>query len=139
MAGLNKVILVGNLGRDPEVHYSQSGTAVCKIRLAVGESRKVKDQWEEHTEWIDVVCFGRTAENMGQHLNKGSQVCVEGRIKTDKWTDKEGNERWSTSVAANKVVFCSRGPSGGQPRAQGTPRKAEGAEEDNSYSDDLPF
>jgi len=114
MAGVNKVILVGNLGRDPEVRYAQSGTAIAKINLAVTERRKQGDEWADWTEWVRVTCFGRTAENVGQYLAKGRQVYVEGRMQTSKYTDREGQEKWSTEVVANNIVFLSSG--GGERR-----------------------
>ena len=109
-AGVNKVILVGNLGKDPEVRYVQSGNAVCTLRLAVNERRKEGDQWKDHTEWMDVVTFGKTAENAGQYLQKGRQVYVEGRMQTRQYKDKEGHEKWRTEVVANQVLFLGGGP-----------------------------
>ena len=165
--GVNKVILVGNLGRDPEVRYTQSGTAVSNLRLAVTEKRKEGDGWVDDTQWIDVVCFGRTAENAGQYLAKGRQVYAEGRMQTRKWTDKEGNDRWSTEVVAQRLVFLSGGgdrPSGGggyqnrgggggggggRPQQQGGAGRGPSSNsgdgggnqpQDNGfYDDDLPF
>lgn len=107
MAGVNKVILVGNLGRDPETRYAQSGTAITKLNMAIGERKKEGDEWIEHTEWVRVTCFGRTAENVQQYLSKGSQLYVEGRMQTSKYTDQAGVEKWSTEVVAHNVVFLS--------------------------------
>lgn len=154
-AGVNKVILVGNLGKDPEVRYVQSGNAVCTLRLAVTERRKDGDQWKDHTEWMDVVTFGKTAENAGQYLQKGRQVYVEGRLQTRQFKDKEGVEKWRTEVVANQVLFLG---SGGGERGAGAgagPRKSEGARpasggpppgddappppESGFIDDDLPF
>ena len=123
-AGVNKVILVGNLGKDPEVRYVQSGNAVCTLRLAVSERRKDGDQWKDHTEWMDVVTFGKTAENAGQYLQKGRQVYVEGRLQTRQFKDKEGQEKWRTEVVANQVLFLGGGGDRGAPAG---PRKSEGA------------
>lgn len=118
-SGVNKVILVGNLGKDPEVRYVQSGNAVCTLRLAVTERRKDGDGWKDHTEWMDVVTFGKTAENAGQYLQKGRQIYVEGRLQTRQYKDKEGNERYRTEVVANQVLFLG---GGGGERGAGGPR-----------------
>ena len=153
--GVNKVVIIGNLGKDPEVRYTQSGSAVSNLRLAVSERRKKGDEWLEHTEWIDVVCFGKTAENAGQYLSKGRQVYVEGRMSTRKWEDKEGNNRYSTEVVAHSIIFLGSGNSdaGGSGRRQGGGgggggnggggsggggQKAPPAD-DGFYDDDLPF
>ena len=98
MASLNKVILIGNLGADPETRYTTSGDAVCNIRLATTDSWRDKASGEqrESTEWHRVVFYRRLAEIAGQYLKKGSQVYIEGRIKTRKWQDKDGQERYTT-------------------------------------------
>ncbi|MBM4280219.1 MAG: single-stranded DNA-binding protein [Deltaproteobacteria bacterium] len=111
MAGVNKVILVGNLGRDPEVRFAQSGMAICKLSVAVTERVKDGDAWKEATEWFRVTVFGKTAENAGQYLQKGKQVYVEGRLKTDKYKDKDGAEKTSVEVIANTLQFLG-GPGG---------------------------
>lgn len=126
-AGVNKVILVGNLGKDPEVRYVQSGNAVCTLRLAVTERRKDGDQWKDHTEWMDVVTFGKTAENAGQYLQKGRQVYVEGRLQTRNYKDKEGVEKWRTEVVANQLLFLGSGDRGAGAGAGAGPRKSEGS------------
>ena len=107
MNGVNKVILIGNLGKDPEVRFLESGKAICTLRLAVGERRKDGDGWKDHTEWMDVVVFDKTAENAGTYLAKGRQVYVEGRLQTRQYKDKEGHDRWKTEVVAFNVVFLS--------------------------------
>jgi len=145
--GVNKLILVGNLGRDPEVRYSQGGMAVCTLSVAVSERKKDGDEWKEHTEWFRVKCFGKTAENAAQYLAKGRQVYVEGKGRHDKYTDKEGVERRTFEVVADNVVFLSSG--GGEGRAPvagsvsggngGGPPAAKGGKDDGFYDDDLPF
>lgn len=105
MAGVNKVIVVGNLGQDPEVRYSQSGIAICSMSIAVGERVKEGDSWREHTEWVRVVAFGKTAENASEYLKKGRQVYVEGRLRQSSYKDKEGNEKRKTEVNADTLVF----------------------------------
>lgn len=106
---VNKVILVGHLGADPETRTTGGGTTVANLRLATSERVKKDDQWQDHTEWHRVVCFGRTAENVSRFLKKGRQVYIEGRLRTNKWTDKEGHERYTTEVIADQVHFLGQG------------------------------
>src|SRR6202000_3409044 len=102
--GINKVILVGNLGADPETRYTPSGTAITSIRIATSESWKDKTTGEqqERTEWHRVALFGRLAEIASEYLRKGSQVYIEGSLRTRKWQDKQGNERFSTEIVGNE-------------------------------------
>lgn len=109
MAGLNKVTIIGNLGRDPEVRYTQSGTAVCTLRIGATERRKEGDSWKDHTEWFTVISFGKTAENAGRFLKKGRQIFVEGRLQTRSWQDKENQTRYTTEVVANQIIFLGGG------------------------------
>ena len=103
--GVNKVTLIGNLGNDPEVRYGASGNAVANVSLATTESWRDKDSGEqqEKTEWHRVVFFGKLAEIVGEYLKKGRQVYVEGRLQTNKWQDKEGNDRYTTQIVANEM------------------------------------
>ena len=111
---LNKVMLIGNLGKDPEVKYTQAQMAISNFSVATTEKRKNADgQWAEVTEWHNVVTFGKTAENCAQYLTKGKKVYVEGAIKTKKWQDKEGKDRWTTEIIANTVQFLSAKGEGG--------------------------
>jgi single-strand DNA-binding protein len=107
MAGINKVILIGHLGHDPEVRYTQEGTAVGNFRIATSEywTDRTSGERRERTEWHRIVVFGRMAENCGKYLSKGRQVYVEGRLQTREWEDKEGNRRWTTEVVALNVQF----------------------------------
>ena len=105
---VNKVILVGNLGRDPEVRETKSGNQVANLRVATTHRSKVGDEWQEQTDWHTVTVFGRQAELCGKYLEKGRQVYIEGRVQTRKWQDKEGNDRYSTEVVANDVKFLSK-------------------------------
>lgn len=100
MNGINRVILIGYLGQDPDIRYGQDGKAVANISIATTESWKSKETGEkvEKTEWHKVVAFGRTAEVMGEYLAKGSLVYIEGKLRTEKWQDKEGNDRYTTKV-----------------------------------------
>lgn len=110
---INKVILIGNLGKDPELKYTNSQLPICRFRIATTEKRKDQSgQWTDHTEWHGIVCFGKTAENCNNYLKKGRQVYVEGRLQTSKWQDKEGKDRYTTEIIANTVQFLG-GKSGG--------------------------
>ena len=116
MASLNKVMLIGNLGRDPEVRYMPSGDAMATVTLATTDNWKDKASGEkqERTEWHRVVFFGRQAEVVNQYLKKGSQIYVEGSLTTRKWTDKDGNERYTTEIRADKMqMLGGRGGSAG--------------------------
>ena len=115
--GINKVILVGNLGADPETRAMPSGTTVANIRIATSESWKDKTSGEqqERTEWHRVALFGRLGEIAAEYLRKGSQVYIEGSLRTRKWQDKEGKERFSTEIVANEMqMLGGRGGSGGE-------------------------
>jgi single-strand DNA-binding protein len=105
MASVNKVILIGNLGRDPEVRYTPSGGAVCNVTVATSRSWKSKESGEkvEETEWHRVVFYDRLAEIAGEYLKKGRSIYVEGRLKTRKWTDKDGAEKYTTEIIANEM------------------------------------
>jgi single-strand DNA-binding protein len=113
--GVNKVILVGNLGADPETRYTASGSAITTIRIATSEAWKDKQTGEqqERTEWHRVKFFGRLAEIAGEYLKKGRQVYVEGSLRTDKYTDKEGIERYTTDIIANEMQMLGGAGEGG--------------------------
>lgn len=115
MAGVSKMTIVGNLGADPEVRYSQGGTAMCNLRVAVTERRKEADNYVDHTEWFTLVCFGKTAENAQRFLKKGRQVFAEGRFQARKWADKEGQARVSLEVIVNQLLFLGNGREEGAP------------------------
>jgi single-strand DNA-binding protein len=114
MASVNKVILIGNLGRDPELRYMPSGDAIANLRVATTDTWKDKNgDKQEATEWHTVVFFGKQAEICGQYLKKGSQIYVEGSLRTRKWQDKEGNDRYSTEVRGDRMqMLGSRGGGG---------------------------
>jgi single-strand DNA-binding protein len=128
--GINKVILVGNIGQDPEVRYSQSGTAMTSISVATSESWKDKTSGEqqERTEWHRVKFFGRLAEIAGEYLKKGSQVYIEGKLRTEKYTDKSGVEKYSTDIIADEMQMLGGKPGGegGGARAMGGGAPARG-------------
>jgi single-strand DNA-binding protein len=117
MASVNKVILIGNLGRDPETRYMPNGEAVTNITLATTETWKDRTSGErqEKTEWHRVTFYRRLAEIAGEYLKKGSQVFIEGRLETRKWTDKEGKDRYTTEIIANEMKMLGSRPGGGTP------------------------
>lgn len=120
MAGVNKVIIVGNLGNDPEVRYAQSGSAIANISVATSDSWKDKNTGEkqERTEWHRIVMFNRLGEIAGEYLKKGSKVYIEGKLQTRKWQDQQGNDRYSTEIVADQMqMLDSRG--GGMGGGQG--------------------
>lgn len=153
--GINKVILVGNLGKDPEVRYSPSGQAVANATLATSESWKDKNTGEkqERTEWHRVVFFGRLAEIAGEYLKKGAQIYVEGRLQTRKWQDKEGQDRYTTEIVANEMqMLGSRGGAGvpadnsfnqdvpsAEGQSSGSARPPAKAAAGADFDDDIPF
>jgi single-strand DNA-binding protein len=153
--GINKVILIGNLGADPETRAMPSGTTVANLRVATSESWRDKQTGEqqERTEWHRVALFGRLAEIAGEYLRKGSQVYIEGSLRTRKWQDKQGNERYSTEIIGNELqMLGGRGGAaagtGGSPASAGagsggTPSYAEesagGGSRSEEFDDDIPF
>lgn len=112
--GVNTQILLGHLGRDPEMRYTQSGMAICNFSVATAERTKENGEWTDSTTWHNVISFGKTAEACEKYLSKGSQVYVSGRTQHRKWQDKEGNDRYSTEVIANDVTFVGGGNKGGE-------------------------
>ena len=146
--GVNKVILVGNLGHDPEMRYTPSGAGVCEFRIATNESWNDKQgQRQERTEWHRVVVWGKRAELCSKYLSKGRQVYLEGKLRTRQWDDKDGNKRSTTEVVANDVQFLAGGGAGpGAGRGGGGSDQPPLAEPDfNDYGggqgpdDDIPF
>lgn len=149
--GINKIILVGNLGADPEVRYTAGGTAIASLSIATSEqwTDKQSGQKQERTEWHRVKLFGRLAEIAGEYLKKGRQVYVEGSLRTDKYTDKQGVERYSTDIIASELQMLGgipesvgqqrgqRNQGGGDQRQQHAPPPADSG---NQFDDDdIPF
>src|SRR6202163_3682475 len=126
--GINKVILIGNLGADPETRAMPSGTTVANLRIATSENWRDKQTGEqqERTEWHRVAFFGRLAEVAGEYLHKGSQVYIEGSLRTRKWQDKQGNDRYSTEIVGNDLQMLG-GRGGGAASAPGAGAAARGA------------
>jgi single-strand DNA-binding protein len=108
---MNRVTIYGRLGQDPEVKTTGGGLAVCNLNVAIKERVKKGDNWEDHTEWIRAVAFGRTAENCGKYLSKGREVLIEGKMRTRKW-EKDGVTRYTTEVLADTVTFIGGGGNG---------------------------
>ena len=154
MASVNKVILVGNLGRDPEVRYGAEGGATANVSLGTTDTWKDKASGErqERTEWHRVVFFNRLAEIVGEYLKKGSQVYIEGSLRTRKWQDKEGQERYTTEIVANEMRMLGK-PAQQQSDGAAQERPAVGAKSANAkpaakkpaavpagdFADDIPF
>jgi single-strand DNA-binding protein len=152
MSSVNKVILIGNLGKDPEIRYLPNGDQVCNITLATSEKYKDKSTGEakENTEWHRVVFFGKLAEVCGQYLQKGKKIYVEGRIRTNKWQDKDGNDRYTTEIVGNEMKMLGGKDEGGssrespapaarferQPSSAPAPRKPATFDDDDG---DIPF
>jgi single-strand DNA-binding protein len=148
--GVNKVILVGNLGRDPEVRYSPNGQAVANVTIATSESWKDKTTGDkqERTEWHRIVFFGRLAEIAGEYLKKGAQIYIEGRLQTRKWQDKEGHDRYTTEIVANEMQMLGSRSGAGAPSepmpeaatAESAPARSGGAKSASAdFDDDIPF
>jgi single-strand DNA-binding protein len=155
--GVNKVILVGNLGADPDTRYMPSGKAVTNIRVATSESWKDRQtgDMQERTEWHSIVMYDKLGEIAAEYLRKGSQVYIEGKIRTRKWQDKEGKDRYTTEIIADQMqMLGSRGGGGGGPSEPREPRSSsrqapaedrsaasvdEGGGGGGEFDDDIPF
>ncbi len=141
---INKVILIGNLGGDPEIRYTQGGTPVANFNIATSESWRNQDGGkEDHTEWHRIVVWRKLAEICGEYLNKGSKVYIEGKIRTRKWQDRDGNDRYTTEIEARDVQFLT--PKGGAGGSQGGSGGGSYDQEDSfrepppGVGDDVPF
>lgn len=145
--GINKVILIGNLGQDPEIRYTASGAAVANVNIATSEQWKDKEtgDTQERTEWHRLVFFGRLAEIVGEYLKKGSQVYVEGRLQTRKWQDRDGNDKYTTEIVVNEMQMLG-GRGGGsnmgetsRPAGSDQPAAARASAGNDNFDDDIPF
>jgi single-strand DNA-binding protein len=144
MGSVNKVILVGNLGRDAELRYTPGGAPVATLNLATTEMWNDKaGQRQEKTEWHRVVLWGKTAESLNEYLTKGKQIYVEGRLQTRQWDDKDGNKRYTTEIRGDRVVLLGGGGGGGgarqQPRSASAPDEHMGEPVSELTDDDIPF
>jgi len=150
MASVNKAIIIGNLGKDPEMRYMPSGDAICNFSLATTDSWKDKNgEKQEKTEWHRISMFGKLAEIAGEYLKKGSQVYVEGRIQTRKWTNKEGQDQYTTEIVADKMQMLGGRSGGGgnsfevveksSSNAGSAKQAAKGGSDFDNFEDDIPF
>ena len=146
MAGVNKAIIIGNLGRDPEIKYTQSNVPLATFRVATTENWKDQSgEWQERTEWHRIVIFGKLGEIASQYLKKGSQVYIEGKLQTRKWQDKNGNDRYTTEIIANEMqMLGSRGGGGsaefgGSSSSASRPAATPAAATADDFDDDIPF
>ena len=140
MTSFNKVILLGNLTRDPEVRYTPNGSAVASFALAVNRKYKQGDEMKEEVSYIDIVVFGKQAENCGQYLNKGDAALIEGRLQQRRWDDKEtGQKRSKVEVAAQSVTFMPKRQSSGGSQGGGQAQHAEPTPEPAVDEGDIPF
>ena len=142
--GINKVILVGHLGQDPEVKYMPSGGAVANVSVATSDQWKDKQSGEtkDRTEWHRVVFFNRTAEVVGEYLKKGSQVYIEGRLQTRKWQNKDGQDMYTTEIVANDMQMLGgkgSAPEQGQQQQSYKPPQQKAPMPADDFSDDIPF
>jgi len=135
---LNRVTLLGRLGKDPELSYVPSGAAVCKFSMATSRSFKKGDEWKEETDWHNIVCWGKTAEAAGTYLTKGSQVYAEGRIQTRSYEDRDGNKKYVTEIIADSVIFLGGKQSGSQSDAAESTRQSAYSSSEIT-DDDIPF
>lgn len=140
---LNKVMIIGNLGADPELRYTSSGNPVCEIRVATKEVWKGRDgEKKDRTEWHRVVVWGKQGENVNKYLSKGRQVYVEGRIQTRSWQDQEGKKRYTTEIVANNVLFLQSGPRKDYGDREESPPPVDDFDAppvDSDTDDDIPF
>ena len=143
--GINKVILVGNLGADPETRYMPSGSAVTNLSVATSESWKDKQTGEQkdRTEWHKVAMFNRLAEIAAEYLRKGSQVYIEGKLRTRKWQDRDGNDRWTTEIIADEMQMLGGRGGGSAPMSSGQGSAPSSAPPPHAgpddFDDDIPF
>lgn len=142
MAGVNKVIIVGNLGNNPEIRYSNNGAAIANISVATSDSWKDKNTGErqERTEWHRIVLFNRLGEIAGEYLKKGSKVYIEGKLQTRKWQDQQGNDRYSTEIVADSMqMLDNKGESSGGYQSQGGQQAPSQPAPATDFDPDIPF
>tara|TARA_B100000674_G_scaffold340909_1_gene284976 strand:- start:4 stop:432 length:429 start_codon:yes stop_codon:yes gene_type:complete len=135
MASLNKVMLIGNVGQDPELRYTPDGNPVANFSIAVNRRRRIGEEYKDETEWFNIVCFSRTAENVNQYLTKGQKVYVEGRFQSSEYVGQDGNQRKSFEVIANEVTFLST-RSEVETSNQNTPQNTEKSETNSTDTED---
>ncbi len=140
MSSVNKAILIGHLGKDPEIRHSQSGAAIASFSIATNESWNNKEgQREERTEWHRIVAFGKLAEICGQYLSKGKQIYLEGRLQTRAWEDRDGNKRYTTEIVAREMKMLNSQGGGQGQENDNQPPQSEGSSYPPVSDEDIPF
>jgi len=134
--GFNKTLIIGYLGHDPEVRYTKSGMAVTTLNVAISERRKNGEEWTQYTDWFNIICLGKSAENVGKFLKKGRQIFVEGKLQNRIWEDKQGNKNLITEVIAKQIIFLGK-----QESTSYSPEKKKITlkEPSDSLKSDIPF
>jgi single-strand DNA-binding protein len=138
MASLNKVTLIGNLTRDPELRYIASGMALAKFGLAMNRKYKAGDEWKEEVTFVDITVWGKQAETCSEYLSKGRQACIDGRLTYSQWETDDGQKRSKLEVTADRVIFLGTGSGGGSGGGGGGSFRG-GDSYDNAPDDDVPF
>jgi len=142
---VNKVIILGRLGKDPEMRYAPSGTAIATFSIATNHNQKSEGEWVEKTEWHNILAFGKTAEFSGEYLSKGKQVFVEGRLQTSSWEDQQGDKKYKTELVVNEIqIIGGKGDGGSSSSSKDAPSTTEAQkqatpEPASEEEDDLPF
>lgn len=140
MASISKMIIIGNLGSDPETRYSQGGTAICNLRVAVTDRRKEGDNFTDHTEWFTVVCFGKVAENAQKFLKKGRQIFAEGRFQARKWIDRDNITKTNLEIVCEKLLFLGSQKEESNSSTNNLQTLSQSFDPADSYlSEDVPF
>lgn len=139
MSDLNKVMIIGRLGKDPETRYMQNGKAVTNFSVATSERWKKDGEKQERTEWHNVSAFDKLAEICGEYLRKGSQVFIEGKLQTRKWSDKEGKDRYTTEIIAQQMQMLGGRSQSERPQRPDSPTPASRDAHDEGFDDDIPF
>lgn len=143
MSGINKVFLLGNLGSDPDIRYTRAGNQIANLSMATGKKFKDKDtgEWTERTEWHRVVLFGQLAEFAGEYLKKGARIHIEGELRTRKWQDQEGNDRYTTNIIAQQVLMLNKreNQDSGTEDANTASHESQSEQQEEFIDDDIPF
>ena len=139
--GVNKAIILGHIGQDPDIRHTNNSTVVCNLSVATNEEWKDKQSGEKRsrTEWHRVTAIGKLAEIMGEYLSKGQQVYIEGRLQTDKWQDTQGTDRWTTKIIASDMQMLGTRQGGGQKNNQGQNQQQSEPAPPPDFDDDIPF
>jgi len=134
--GFNKTLIIGYLGHDPEVRYTKSGMAVTTLNVAISERRKNGEEWTQYTDWFNIICLGKSAENVGKFLKKGRQIFVEGKLQNRIWEDKQGNKNLITEVIAKQIIFLGKqeNTSYSSDKKKNNPKETS-----DSLKNDIPF